>query len=310
MRTLDLPGLGPAPVMGQGTWRMGERAERRRTETDALRLGVELGMTVIDTAEMYGDGATESFLGEALAGLRDRVTLVSKVYPHNAGRGRIEPACEASLKRLRTDRLDLYLLHWRGSVPLAETVEGMEALRRAGKIRAWGVSNLDPNDMRELAGVGGAACATDQVLYNITRRGPEFDLLPALAARGVPVTAYSPVEQGRLPSRRRAGASGRAPRRHALPGRPGVGGAGWDGAGHPQGGGCGACARQPRGRRPAADRRRPGRAGHGVPAAQARHAPRHALDVHHDAEASGAPAPHLRAGGQAGARPPRLVGGS
>ena len=213
MKTLDLPGLGLVSVIGQGTWRMGEAAQRRRAETDALRLGVELGMTVIDTAEMYGDGATESFLGEALVGLRDEVTLVSKVYPQNAGRGRIEKACEASLKRLRTDRLDLYLLHWRGSVPLAETVEGMEALRRTGKIRAWGVSNLDPHDMQELGAAGGAACATDQVLYNLTRRGPEFDLLPALAAAGVPVTAYSPVEQGRLP---RAGALGRIAERHGV----------------------------------------------------------------------------------------------
>ena len=179
---------------------MGETPGRRRAEADALRLGVELGLTTIDTAEMYGDGATESFLGEALAGLRDRVVLVSKAYPQNADRRRLARACEASLARLRTDRLDLYLLHWRGAVPLAETVEGMEALRRAGKIRAWGVSNLDLADMDELRAAGaGAACATDQVLYNVTRRGPEFDLLPALAARGVPVTAYSPVEQGRLP---------------------------------------------------------------------------------------------------------------
>ena len=199
MRTLDLPGLGPVPLMGQGTWRMGEDADRRAAETAALRTGVELGLTVIDTAEMYGDGATESFLGEALAGLRDRVVLVSKAYPQNAGRGRLQRACEASLRRLTTDRLDLYLLHWRGSVPLAETVEGMEALKSAGKIRAWGVSNLDRGDMEELAAAGGQACATDQVLYNVTRRGPEFDLLPALARSGVPATAYSPVEQGRLP---------------------------------------------------------------------------------------------------------------
>ena len=200
MRTLDLPGVGPVPLIGQGTWRMGEAPDRRRAETEALRTGVELGLSVIDTAEMYGDGATESFLGEALAGLRDRVVLVSKAYPQNAGRGRLERACEASLKRLHTDRLDLYLLHWRGATPLAETVEGMEALKHAGKVRAWGVSNLDLREMDELAAAGGAGCATDQVLYNVARRGPEFDLLPALAARGVPVTAYSPVEQGRLPT--------------------------------------------------------------------------------------------------------------
>lgn len=200
MRTVNLPGLGPVASLGQGTWRMGEDASRRRAETEALRAGVELGLTVIDTAEMYGDGSTESFLGEALAGLREQVVLVSKAYPQNAGRGRLERACEASLRRLRTDRLDLYLLHWRGSTSLAETVEGMEALKRAGKIRTWGVSNLDLRDMDDLAAAGGQGCATDQVLYNVTRRGPEFDLLPSLASRAVVTTAYSPVEQGRLPS--------------------------------------------------------------------------------------------------------------
>lgn len=201
MKTLDLPGLGPVPLIGQGTWYMGESPARRQAETQALRTGIELGLTVVDTAEMYGDGATEAFLGEALAGVRGQVVLVSKAYPQNAGRGRLERACEASLKRLRTDRLELYLLHWRGSTPLAETVEGMEALKQAGKIRAWGVSNLDLADMDELAAAGGGACATDQVLYNVTRRGPEFDLIPQLTKRGVPVTAYSPVEQGRLPQR-------------------------------------------------------------------------------------------------------------
>ena len=199
MHTLSFPGIGPVPAIGQGTWRMGEVANRRAEEAEALRTGVDLGLTVVDTAEMYGDGATESFLGEALAGLRDQIILVSKAYPQNAGRGRLERACEASLNRLQTDRLDLYLLHWRGSVPLTETIEGMEALKRAGKIRAWGVSNLDLADMDELSAAGGANCATDQILYNVTRRGPEYDLLPALAERGVPVMAYSPVEQGRLP---------------------------------------------------------------------------------------------------------------
>ena len=198
MRDVQLPDGTQVPVLGQGTWRMGERPDRRTSEVAALRLGVELGMSLIDTAEMYGEGATENVLGEALAGVRDQVYLVSKAYPQNAGRGRLERACEASLKRLRTDRLDLYLLHWRGSVPLAETVEGMEALRSAGKIRAWGVSNLDLDDMDELAAAGGRGCATDQILYSVSRRGPEFDLLPALAERGVSVMAYSPVDQGRL----------------------------------------------------------------------------------------------------------------
>ena len=200
MRRVPLPGGTQVPALGQGTWGLGEDAGRRRQETEALRTGVDLGMTVIDTAEMYGDGATERFLGDALAGLRDRLFLVSKAYPQNAGRGQLERACEDSLRRLRTDHLDLYLLHWRGAVPLAETVEGMEALRAAGKIAAWGVSNLDTADMGELFRAGGAECATDQVLYNVTRRGPEFDLLPALRERRVPATAYSPVEQGRLPT--------------------------------------------------------------------------------------------------------------
>ena len=200
MRTVIFPDTTPAPALGQGTWRMGEDQRLREQETAALRAGIDLGMTLIDTAEMYGDGATETFLGEALAGLRDQVFLVSKVYPQNAGRGRIERACEASLQRLRTDHLDLYLLHWRGSVLLGETVEGMEALIRAGKIRRWGVSNLDHGDMEQLVRAGGDACATDQILYNVTERGAEFDLLPQLRQRKIPAMAYSPVGQGRLPA--------------------------------------------------------------------------------------------------------------
>lgn len=199
MHTVTFPDGSAVPAMGQGTWNMGENRARRAAETEALRLGIELGMTLIDTAEMYGEGATEQWLGEALAGLRDKIFLVSKVYPHNAGGKKLERACEASLKRLKTDRLDLYLLHWMGSIPLAETVEGMEALKAAGKIRAWGVSNLDLSDMQDLQRAGGTGCATDQVIYNVTRRGIEFDLLPGLAADGIPVMAYSPVEQGRLP---------------------------------------------------------------------------------------------------------------
>jgi diketogulonate reductase-like aldo/keto reductase len=178
---------------------MGEDARLRKQEIASLRAGVDLEMTLIDTAEMYGDGATESLLGEALAGLRDQIFLVSKVYPQNAGRGRIERACEASLQRLKTDHLDLYLLHWRGAVPLAETIEGMEALIRAGKIRRWGVSNLDHGDMEQLFRAGGEQCATNQVLYNVTERGSEFDLLPQLGKRHIPAMAYSPVGQGRLP---------------------------------------------------------------------------------------------------------------
>lgn len=199
IRSVLLPDETSVPALGQGTWRMGEDVRLRNQEIAALRTGIELGMTLIDTAEMYGDGATETFLGAALAGLRDQVFLVSKVYPQNAGRGRIERACEASLRRLKTDRLDLYLLHWRGSVPLAETVEGMEALIRAGKIRRWGVSNLDQGDMDELFRAGGEACATNQILYNVTERGAEFELMPQLAQSKIPIMAYSPVGQGRLP---------------------------------------------------------------------------------------------------------------
>ena len=202
MTTPPLPLIGPGRLsaLGQGTWRMGETPDRRSSEQDALRYGIAEGLTVIDTAEMYGDGATEALLGDTLTGLRDDVYLVSKVYPHNAGGVALQRACEASLKRLRTDRLDLYLLHWRGRVPLDETVAGMRALQRAGKIRAWGVSNFDRDDMRDLDTAQGATrdCACNQVLYNLTRRGPEFDLMPWMRARNMPLMAYSPLEQGRL----------------------------------------------------------------------------------------------------------------
>jgi diketogulonate reductase-like aldo/keto reductase len=200
--SVSLPDGERIPRLGQGTWEMGEQPARRAAEVAALREGVELGMTLIDTAEMYGDGATESMLAEALAGLRERVFLVSKVYPHNASKRGVQAACEQSLKRLKTDRLDLYLLHWRGSIPLEETVEGFEALRRAGKIRHWGVSNFDTEDMEELVEVpGGDACATNQILYNVARRGPQFDLVPWLAQRRMPVMAYSPIDHARLPRR-------------------------------------------------------------------------------------------------------------
>ena len=198
MKHVSLPDGTTVPALGQGTWMMGEDRSNRSAEIAALREGITLGMTLIDTAEMYGDGESEALVGEAIAGLRDQVFLVSKAYPQNAGRARLRAACEASLKRLGTDRLDLYLLHWRGSVPLAETVEAMEALRDAGMIVRWGVSNLDTDDMEELVEAGGQGCATDQILYNLTRRGPEHDLLPWLAARRIPIMAYSPVEQGRL----------------------------------------------------------------------------------------------------------------
>lgn len=200
--SVALPDGERIPKLGQGTWEMGERPARRADEIAALREGIALGMTLIDTAEMYGEGATETLLAEALHGLRDEVFLVSKVYPHNASRRGVQAACEASLKRLKTDRIDLYLLHWRGTVPLEETVAGFEALREAGKIRHWGVSNFDTDDMEELFSVpGGDACATNQILYNVARRGPEFDLLPWLAERRLPAMAYSPVDHARLPKR-------------------------------------------------------------------------------------------------------------
>ena len=200
--TVALPDGERIPTLGLGTWEMGERPARRADEIAALREGIALGMTLIDTAEMYGDGATETLVGEALRGLRDQAFLVSKVYPHNASRRAMQQACEASLKRLGTDRLDLYLLHWQGGVPIDETIEGFDALRRAGKIRHWGVSNFDTADMDELfATPGGDQCATNQILYNIARRGPEFDLLPWSAVHRMPVMAYSPVDHARLPKR-------------------------------------------------------------------------------------------------------------
>ena len=200
IRQIALPSGETVAALGQGTWKMAERSSARAEEIAALREGVALGMTLIDTAEMYADGGSESLLGEALQGLREQVFIVSKAYPENASRARLPLSCEASLKRLRTDRIDLYLLHWRGGVPLAETVQAMQALQAAGKIRHWGVSNLDTDDMQELEAAGGAGCATNQVLYNLTRRGVEHDLFGWLAARRIPPMAYSPVEQGRLAS--------------------------------------------------------------------------------------------------------------
>ncbi|MPR05737.1 aldo/keto reductase [Microvirga tunisiensis] len=197
---VTLPSGETVPALGQGTWQMAETASRRKQEIEALRLGVELGMTLVDTAEMYGEGASEELVAEALVGQRDRLFLVSKVYPHNASRQGVVQACERSLRRLKTDRLDLYLLHWRGSVPLEETVAGFEELRRSGKIRHWGVSNFDTDDMDELLRVpAGENCAANQVLYNVTRRGPEFDLIPWMTEHRMPLMAYSPIEQGRLP---------------------------------------------------------------------------------------------------------------
>jgi diketogulonate reductase-like aldo/keto reductase len=194
MRTVTLPGGETVPAVGQGTWNMGERGGDAAREADALRLGADLGMTLIDTAEMYGSGGAEEIVARAAEGIRDRLFIVSKVLPQNASRAGVAAACERSLKRLKTDRIDLYLLHWRGSHPVAETVAGFEALRAAGKIRYWGVSNFDVGDMKEVTGLpAGAACAADQVLYHPDSRGIEFDLLPWCAGQGVPIMAYSPL---------------------------------------------------------------------------------------------------------------------
>jgi diketogulonate reductase-like aldo/keto reductase len=199
IRTTLLPSGEAVPVLGQGTWFMGDEPSRRAEEAAALRLGLDLGMTLIDTAEMYADGGAEQVVAEAIAERRDEVFIVSKVLPSNASRAGVAKACENSLRRMKTDRIDLYLLHWRGRVPLAETVEALAALQRAGKIRHWGVSNFDTDDMDELLSVpGGGDVQTNQVLYNLTRRGIEYDLLPWSRQRGMPVMAYSPIEQGAL----------------------------------------------------------------------------------------------------------------
>ena len=193
MKTVRLLDGTVVPAIGQGTWRLGEGERSVAEEVDALRLGLDLGLSLIDTAEMYADGGSERVVGRAIAGRRDEVFLVSKVYPHHASRHAMPRSCEASLQRLGTDRLDLYLLHWPGSTPLAETVEAFDRLVTAGKIRRWGVSNFD---LPDLAALGPGACATNQVLYNPQARGIEFDLLPWCAERHLPLMAYSPVGQG------------------------------------------------------------------------------------------------------------------
>jgi diketogulonate reductase-like aldo/keto reductase len=199
MHTVTLPDGIEVPALGLGTWRMGESAQNRPAEVKALQLGIDLGMTLIDTAEMYGEGGAEEVVAEAAKGRRDSLFIVSKVYPHNASRKGAIEACERSLKRLKTDRIDLYLLHWRGSYPLAETVEAFETLKRDGKIARWGVSNFDVADMSELAGVkAGGNCAANQVLYHLGSRGIEFDLLADHQQRGIVVMAYSPLGQGEL----------------------------------------------------------------------------------------------------------------
>src|SRR4029078_2849626 len=204
MKTVSLPDGERVPELGQGTWRMGEKKSAHAEEVAALRLGIDLGMTLIDTAEMYGEGGAEEVVADAIEGQRDRVFIVTKVYPHHASRSELPSACERSLKRLRIDTIDLYLLHWREKTPaLEETVRTFEKLRSAGKIKRWGVSNFDVDDMKELFGIRrGAKCAANQVLYNLENREIEFDLLPSLHQRltlnhRLVLMAYSPVGHGR-----------------------------------------------------------------------------------------------------------------
>ncbi|EIC83411.1 aldo/keto reductase [Serratia sp. M24T3] len=195
-KTVQFPDGTRVPAVGQGTWFMGERESEFRSEVKALQQGIDLGLTLIDTAEMYADGGAERVVGEAIAGRRDEVYLVSKVYPQNAGGDRAIKACEQSLQRLKTDSLDLYLLHWRGSIPLEETVRAMESLQQAGKIRRWGVSNLDTVDLEQLWQTqGGDACLTNQVLYHAASRGIEYDLLPWCREHEMPIMAYCPLAQ-------------------------------------------------------------------------------------------------------------------
>lgn len=199
-RSIIFPGEQPLPAIGQGTWNMGESHTQRQQEIRALQVGLERGLKVIDTAEMYAEGRAEEVVGEALKGRRDSAWLVSKVYPWHAGEADMSKACEGSLRRLQTDYLDLYLLHWRGSVALEETIRAMERLQQQGKIRYWGVSNLDSEEMESLWRLpGGNQCATDQVLYHLASRGIEYDVLPWCQQRQIPLMAYSPLAQaGRL----------------------------------------------------------------------------------------------------------------
>jgi diketogulonate reductase-like aldo/keto reductase len=199
MPQITLPDGESIPAYGQGTWHMGESRSRFADEAAALKLGVELGITLIDTAEMYGNGVAEEIVAQAMGGNRDRLFIVSKVLPYNASRQGTIEACERSLKRLKTDRIDLYLLHWRGSHPFAETLAGFERLQRDGKIRHHGVSNFDRGDMEEWARLGaGKSVASNQILYNLTRRGPEWEVIPWCRERNISIMAYSPIEQGRM----------------------------------------------------------------------------------------------------------------
>ena len=196
IKTLQLLSGRKIPLLGQGTWRMGENSRHKQAEIDALKLGIDLGMTLIDTAEMYGEGGAEKIVAEAISGCREDIYLVSKFYPYNASYQDVIAACDRSLSRLKTDYLDLYLLHWRGSVPLSDTLSGLQHLKQAGKILDYGVSNFDTDDIKEAESLpGGEEIVTNQVLYNLMRRGIEWDLLPWCKKRNIPIMAYSPIEQ-------------------------------------------------------------------------------------------------------------------
>jgi len=198
MRSCKLPSGAAMPVLGLGTWRMGESARRRADELDALKHGLEIGYPMIDTAEMYGEGVAEEIVGQAIAGRAKRPYIVSKVYPHNATRSGTIAACERSLGRLGVERIDLYLLHWRGGARLEETFEAFHRLREAGKVADFGVSNFDRDDMEDAARFDKGLTGSNQVLYCLSRRGPEFELLPWMRERSIPLMAYSPLDQGRL----------------------------------------------------------------------------------------------------------------
>ncbi len=267
--TVTLPSGETVPQLGQGTWHMGESGRTRKDEVAALKLGLDLGMTLIDTAEMYGNGGAEEVVAEAVHGRRDECFIVSKVLAENSTRAGTIAACERSLKRLKTDRIDLYLLHWRGRPKLEETLSGFEALLAAGAIRSWGVSNFDVDDMEELIALqGGTTCASNQVLYNLRRRGIEAGLLPWCRERGIPIMAYSPIEQGRLLRDRTLTAV--AIRHRATPAQIALAWVlrqqGHDG--DPQGHDAGACAGEPRGARHHADRAGSRRAQSRLPAAE------------------------------------------
>lgn len=220
IRSVKLPSGETVPALGQGTWKMGESRGRHADEVRALQLGLDLGLTLIDTAEIYADGGAEEVVADAMAGRRQEVFLVTKVSPGNANRQGTIAACERSLTRLKTDRIDLYLLHWPSRHPIADTVNAFETLKADGKIRHWGVSNFDVRGLEGVLAAGGATVATNQVLYNLTRRGIEYDLLPWQKSHGIPIMAYSPVEQGRLAGNRAlkdiAAARGATPAQIAL----------------------------------------------------------------------------------------------